>query len=209
MHIGVLGAGHVGGTLAHHVVRAGHEVAVAGAHDPATLRPLVARLGGHVHPMAAADALRYGDLLVLAVPFHAVEDLPTRGASGKVVVDATTYEPARDGHRQLLDAGTITSTEVVQSYFPTARVVKAFNTMRWDHLRDYGHLGGAETRYGLPVSGDDPVAKRAVFDLVEQFGFEPVDAGDLTTGGVRQQPGGDLYDVDMTAEELHARLEAP
>jgi predicted dinucleotide-binding enzyme len=209
MHIGVLGAGRLGGTLARRFVAAGHEVAVAGNHDPLTLQPLVARLGGHVHPAAAGDAVRFGDLLVLAVPFGAVEKLPTGGAGGKVVVDATNYEPARDGHRPLLDTGAMTSTEMVQACFPTAKVVKAFNSMRWDHLRDYGHLGGAETRYGLPVSGNDPVAKRAVFDLVEQLGFEPVDAGELTPGGLRQQPGGDLYDVDLTADQLHARLGAP
>jgi predicted dinucleotide-binding enzyme len=88
-------------------------------------------------------------------------------------------------------------------------VVKTFNAMRWDHLRDFGHTGGPEMRYGIPVSGDDPGAKRVVFDLIEQLGFEPVDAGDLTTGGRRHQLGSDLYSADLPADQLHARLGTP
>lgn len=86
-------------------------------------------------------------------------------------------------------------------------MVKAFNTMRWDHLRDYGRTGGSVTRYGMPVAGDDPGAKREVEDLVEQLGFAPVDAGDLARGGRRLQPGSSLFDADLTAEDLHARLD--
>jgi predicted dinucleotide-binding enzyme len=209
MRIGVLGAGHLGGTLARHLVAAGHEVDIANSRDPETLRPLVAHLGGHAHPTTVPEAVRVGEVLVLAVPYGHVGDLPADGTGGKVLVDATNYEPDRDGHRQPLDAGTVTSSEAVQACFPTARVVKAFNTMRWEHLRDLARTGGAAVRYGIPVCGDDPAAKRVVFDLVEQFGFEPVDAGDLDAGGRRQQPGGDLFDADLTAEQLHERLGVP
>jgi predicted dinucleotide-binding enzyme len=85
-------------------------------------------------------------------------------------------------------------------------VVKAFNAMRADDLREYGHEGGANERYGLPVSGDDSVAKRQVFDLIEQLGFEPVDAGGLAEGGRKHQPGTDVYTADLWAEDLRARI---
>jgi 8-hydroxy-5-deazaflavin:NADPH oxidoreductase len=208
MRVGVLGAGHLGGTLARQLVAAGHEVAVANSRGPQSLRPLAERLGGHTHPMAAVDAARFGEMLILALPFGRVGEVPADETRGKVVVDATNYQPERDGHLAPLDLDTTTSTEAVQAQLPGARVVKAFNTMRWEHLRDFGHCGGSEMRYGMPVAGDDPAAKRAVFDLVEQLGFEPVDAGGLGSGGRRQQPGGDLYEADLPADTLHIRLGA-
>jgi 8-hydroxy-5-deazaflavin:NADPH oxidoreductase len=87
-----------------------------------------------------------------------------------------------------------------------SHVVKAFNAMQAGHLRDFGHEGGANQRYGIPVSGDDPKAKQAVFELIEQLGFEPVDAGHLAEGGRKHQPGTDVYLADLWAADLRARI---
>jgi predicted dinucleotide-binding enzyme len=78
--------------------------------------------------------------------------------------------------------------------------------MEWDRLRDYGRPGGAMTRYGIPVSGDDNAAKLTVVDLVDEMGFEPVDAGDLAQGGRKHQPGAAVYLADLPANQLRARL---
>ncbi|MEE6263882.1 NADPH-dependent F420 reductase [Plantactinospora sonchi] len=207
MRIGIVGTGHVGGTLARLFSKAGHEVVVANSRGPETLRGLTGELGGRVRAANAADAARFGDVVVVSVPFGRYADLPAEEMSGKTVIDTGNYYPERDGHHQDLDQDRTTSSELLQQRLSGARVVKAFNAMRWDHLRDFGRQSSAQRRYGIPVSGDDPGAKRQVADLVEQVGFEPVDAGSLAEGR-RHQPGTEVYLADLTGAELHGRLGA-
>jgi predicted dinucleotide-binding enzyme len=206
MRIGIIGTGQVGRTLADKFVTVGHEVALANAHGPGSLRVMAAELGGHSHPATAPEAARFGEVAVVAIPFGHYRQLPAAELSGRVVVDCTNYDPERDGHLAELDNGRSTSSEVVARYLRGARVVKAFNTMSAEHLRDYEHCGGAEMLYGIPVSADDDEAKRTVMDLVEELGFDPVDAGGLAEGGRHQQPGSDIYLADLPADELRGRL---
>ncbi|MGI5211703.1 NADPH-dependent F420 reductase [Plantactinospora sp. CA-290183] len=209
MRIGIVGTGHVGGTLAELFEKAGHEVAVANSRGPETLRGLSEQLGPQVHPATAEEAARFGDIVVVSVPVGRYPDLPAGPMAGRTVIDTGNYYPERDGHLPELDDDRTTSSELLQEHLAGARVVKAFNTMRWDHLRDHGRQSSAMQRYGLPVSGDDVGAKRQVFDLIEQVGFEPVDAGSLADGGRRQQPGTEIYLAELTGGELHDRLGAP
>jgi 8-hydroxy-5-deazaflavin:NADPH oxidoreductase len=206
MRIGIIGAGHVGGTLARQFAAAEHEVAVSNSRGPHTLRALVAELGDHGHAATAEEAAEFGEVLVVSVPFGHYAEVPTSGTTGKPVIDTTNYFPERDGHYPQLDNGSTTSSEMMQAHLSGAHVVKAFNAMRWDHLRDYVRTGGAMTRYGIPVSGDNSAAKLVVLDLVDEMGFEPVDAGDLAHGGRRHQPGTPVFTADLTANELRARL---
>jgi predicted dinucleotide-binding enzyme len=206
MRIGVIGAGRVGGTLARHFAAAEHEVAVSNSRGPQTLRALVAALGDGGHAANAEEAAEFGEVLVVSVPFGRYAQVPTAGTAGKPVIDTTNYLPELDGHYPQLDNGNTTSSEMLQAHLSGARVVKAFNAMRWDHIRDYARTGGAMTRYGIPVSGDHSAAKLVVLDLVDEMGFEPVDAGDLAHGGRKHQPGTAVFTADLTADELRARL---
>src|SRR3954452_8905055 len=206
MRIGIIGAGSVGATLARLLVQTDNDVAIANSRDPETLGELEKELGEHARAVTAAEAAEFGDVVVVAVPFGRYRELPATELNGKTVVDAGNYYPERDGHVAELDDGRITSSELVQQYLRGANVVKAFNAMRADHLREFGHEGGANQRYGIPVSGDDPAAKRQVFELIEQLGFEPVDAGGLADGGRKHQPGTDVYLADLPAGDLRARI---
>jgi predicted dinucleotide-binding enzyme len=206
MRIGIIGTGRIGSTLARLLVQAGNDVTVANSRGPDTLTGLVDELGGHGQAGTVEEAARDGDLVIVAVPFGAYRDLPADELSGKTVVDAGNYHPSRDGHVADLDDGRVTSSELVQQHLPGAHVIKAFNAMRWDHLSEYGREGGSNRRYGIPVSGDDPAAKKQVFDLIEELGFEPVDAGGLADGGRKQQPGSDVYTADLWAGELRERI---
>ncbi len=206
MRIGIIGTGHVGGTLADKFVAAGHQVAVSNAHGPASLGRMVTELGGHAQPATVPEAARFGEVAVVAIPFGRYRDLPAPEFAGRIVVDCTNYYPERDGHIAELDDDRTSSSEIVARHLPGARVVKAFNAMSAEHLRDYEHCGGAEMLYGIPVSADDDAAKRTVMDLVEELGFDPVDAGGLADGGRRQQPGSDIYLADLPADALRARL---
>lgn len=206
MQIGIIGAGKIGTTLARLFADAGHDVGLANSRDPETVEPVTAELGEQVHADTAEKVAGWSDIAVLAIPFGRFEELPDEQLAGKVVIDATNYYPDRDGHLAALDKGTTTSSELIQAHLSESRVVKAFNAMRFDHLGDFGHEGGANQRYGIPVSGDDADAKRQVLDLVEQIGYEPVNAGGLAEGGRKHQPGTEVYTADLWAGELRDRI---
>jgi predicted dinucleotide-binding enzyme len=206
MHIGVIGAGHVGTALTGDLLTAGYDVAIANSRAPETLDPLVEHLGPHATAATAHDAAHYGPVVALAIPFGRYTELEPSDFAGRVVIDAMNYYPERDGHRTELDTGGTTSSELVQRHLPDARVVKAFNAIRADHLREYRRTASASHRYGIPVAGNDDVAKREVVDLIERIGFEAVDTGDLGTGGRMFQPGTGVYLADLTDEELQSRI---
>jgi 8-hydroxy-5-deazaflavin:NADPH oxidoreductase len=208
MRIGIIGAGQIGGTLAKLFVDAGHEVAVSNSRGPDTLAGLVEQLGGRAQATSAAEAERFGDVVVASVPFRRYRELPTDAVAGKVVVDTNNYYPQRDGHFEELDSGRSTSSELLQAHFPGARVVKAFNAIQWRRLRDDGRPAGDPERLGIPISGDDEGAKRTVAELIDQIGFDPVDAGTLAEGGRKHQAGGPAYTQGLPTAELRTRLAA-
>ncbi|GAB2930137.1 NAD(P)-binding domain-containing protein [Micromonospora polyrhachis] len=210
MRIGIIGAGHVGGTLARLLAKHGHEILIANSRGPQTLVDLVDDLvGAGGRAVTAEEAAQGGDLVIVSVPFGRYAELPVAGTADKTVIDTTNYYPERDGHLPELDRDETTSSELVQAHLRDAYVIKTFNTMYWEHLRDFGRQSSAQFRYALPVSGDDERAKRTVFDLVELLGFDPVDVGMLATGGRRQQPGTPVYGADLTAAQLRDRLGLP
>lgn len=206
MRIGIIGAGHIGGTLARRFVDAGHQVAISNSRGPDTLRDQVAELGPQAEAVTAAEAERFGDVVVLAVPFGAYRDVPIDGVAGKIVVDATNYYPDRDGHVDDLDTDATTSSELIARHLPGAQVVKAFNALYWNHLRDRGRPNGDPDRIGVPISGDDARAKDVVAALVDDLGFDSVDAGPLASGGRKHQPGTPVYTADLRTNQLYAEL---
>jgi predicted dinucleotide-binding enzyme len=207
MRIGIIGAGHIGGTLARHFVDAGHEVAISNSRGPETLAGLVEQLGKGARALTAAEAARFGDVIVVSVPFGRYRELPTEGVSGKVVIDTDNYYPQR-GHFEDLDGDRTTSSELLQAHLSGARVAKAFNAIVWTRLRDDGRPAGDGERIGIPISGDDEQAKRTVAELMDQIGFDAVDAGSLAEGGRKHQPGTPAYTEGLHTAELRARLAA-
>jgi len=207
MRIGIVGAGNIGGTLAAQFVRAGHEVAVSNSRGPETLRGFVDELGERARAVTPAEAIAFGEIVVVSIPLGRIDELPTEGAEGKVVIDTNNYYPNRDGSIEALDADQTTSSELLQARMKGARVVKAFNAIYWVRLRDLAQPAGGGERYGIPISGDDAEAKRIVAELIDQIGFEAVDAGTLAEGGRRHQPGMPVYTTDLRASELRAKLQ--
>jgi 8-hydroxy-5-deazaflavin:NADPH oxidoreductase len=208
MKIGILGAGHIGSMLAGHFVRAGHEVAISNSRGPETLADLVTELGDNARAVAPDEAARFGDLVVVALPLKAYRDVPPDAVAGKVVIDTMNYYPQRDGQFPQLDSGAATSSELLQEHLQGAHVVKAFNSIRWDSLRDKAHTGPVEPRLGIPIAGDDEAAKQEVDDLLEEIGFDGVDAGSLGEGGRKFQVGAPLYGAELPSPELAQRLGA-
>jgi predicted dinucleotide-binding enzyme len=206
MRVGIIGAGMIGATLARRLAALGYTVVVANSREPATLAPLIAEIGASAQAAPAADVASAADLVVVAVPFKAVPHLSAEHLAGKVVIDATNYYPGRDGPIAALDDGSTTSSEILASHLPGARVVKAFNTIYFVRLRDEGRPPGARDRQVVFVAGDDDGAKATVAALIDELGFDTVDTGLLAAGGRRQQPGTTLFNHPLSRVEAEALL---
>ena len=202
MKIGFIGAGNIGGTAAKLFVDAGHEVAISNSRGPATVKDLAKELGPKARAVSVNDAIHFGDVVFVSIPFGKYKQLPNSGFDGKVVIDSNNYYPDRDGHFAELDEGKTTSSELLAHHLRNARVVKAFNTIWFEHLKTQGNKQlPAEDRRVIFLSGDDPAAKKIVANLIEEIGFAPFDTGSLHEGGKKQQPGSPVYNKNLTAKE--------
>ncbi|GAA4683691.1 NADPH-dependent F420 reductase [Phytohabitans rumicis] len=205
MNIGIIGSGHIGGTLTRRFQSLGHHVTVANSRGPQTLTALAAETGAKAGTIeeAAGDA----QVVVIAVPVKAVPDLPAAAFRDKIVVDANNYYATRDGDIPQIVDRAVSSSRWTAEALPGAKVVKAFNTMTAGHLLGLGRPSGDPTRIGLPVAGDDADAKRTVMDLVNELGFDPVDAGTLDESW-RQQPDTPVHGADLGAAKIREGLAA-
>jgi predicted dinucleotide-binding enzyme len=205
--IAIIGAGMIGATAARLFIDAGHEVALSNSRGPASLSDIVKGLGPRAHAMTVADAARWGDIVLLAVPWRKPEALPPADAvAGKIVIDA--MNPYGD-NGAVMDLGGTSSSEETRKRLPGARLVKAFNTIYYKHLESRGRKDlPLDDRHAIFVAGDDEDAKREVMALIEEIGFGPVDTGSLAEGGRRQQPNTPLYNQILTRRDGLARLRA-
>ncbi|WP_344385496.1 NADPH-dependent F420 reductase [Asanoa iriomotensis] len=205
MRIGIVGSGKVGGTLTARFRELGHDVSVANSRGPDSLRPLADQTGARASTVK--EAAENSDLVVLAIPTRAIRELPPQPFNGKILVDANNYYEERDGEIEPIVDRAITSSRWVADHFPGARVVKAFNNISAQHLGRYGKPKGDHNRIALPVAGDDADAKQVVEGLVDELGFDPVDAGTLDASW-RQQPGTPVHLTDLDATGLRQHLTA-
>lgn len=204
MHkIGIIGSGMIGATAARLFVNAGHDVALSNSRGPASLAALVQELGPKARAMTVADAARWADVVLLAVPWRSPEALPPAAAvDGKIVIDAMNPYASDGSVIDLGDLGAATSSEETRKRLPGARVVKAFNTIWFKHLASRGRHGlPLDERHAIFVASDDTAAKAVVMHLIEEIGFGGVDTGSLAEGGRRQQPNALLYNKTLTVRE--------
>jgi len=205
MKIGIIGAGNIGGTLTRRLAALGHEVFVANSRGPETLRELAAETGATA--VSVTDAARDKDVVVVTIPEKNVPDLPDdlfADAGDVVVVDTGNYYPQqRDGRIDAIEDGMVESRWVQQQL--GRPVIKAFNNIYADHLRDNGRPAGTPGRIALPVAGDDDRAKAVVMQLIDELGFDAVDAGSLDQSW-RQQPGTPVYTTDLDADGVRRAL---
>ncbi|HVW29280.1 MAG TPA: NADPH-dependent F420 reductase [Polyangiaceae bacterium] len=205
--IGLIGAGHIGGQLARLAVAHGYDVVISNSRGPETLAGLVAELGPRARAATPTEAAKAGDIVVVTIPLKAIESVPVEPLAGKIVIDTNNYYPQRDGHIRELDDESTTTAELLQRHLPKSKVVKAFNHIYASQLTTDGKSPGTADRRALVIAGDDAAAKAAVTRLIDQFGFDVVDAGPLKEGWriQRDTPG---YGPRRTAEELRADLAA-
>ncbi|MEI8308645.1 MAG: NAD(P)-binding domain-containing protein [Chloroflexales bacterium] len=203
MSIGIIGSGNIGATLAHLFVKAGHAVAISNSRGPASLHDLVAALGPLAHAASIEEAIAFGDVVIEAIPYGRYRDLPAAALTGKVVVTAGNYYPQRDG---VIDMGGRAQSELVAEHLVGARVVKAFNTIWYQHLQEQGDLTKPiNERRVIFLAGDDSAAKQIVADLITHIGFGPLDIGSLHDS-IAQEPDSPIYNKDITVAQAHAQL---
>ena len=206
MKIGIIGAGQIGGTLTRRLRKLGHEVFVANSRGPQSLAHLAKETGAKA--VAVKEAAQAGDIVIVTIPESNIPGLPKDLFAGipqkVVVIDTGNYYPRqRDGRIAEIESGVAESRWVERQL--GRPVIKAFNNIYAQHLMEFGRPEGAANRIALPVGGDDPGAKAVVMKLVNELGFDAVDAGPLDESW-RQQPGTPVYATDFNAEGVRKAL---
>lgn len=207
MKIGMIGVGKIGGVLTGRYAAAGHTVTISNSRGAQSLIDLASELGARAG--AIAEAVDGADVVFISIPQMNIPALPAglfaKASNDLVIVDTGNYMPHRDPPIDEIEAGEVESVWV--SRHLGHPVIKAYNSILAESLRDEGKPAATPGRIALPVAGDDPRAKRTVMDLVDLSGFDSFDAGTLAESW-RQQPGTAAYCTDLTLAELPNALAA-
>lgn len=207
MKIGIVGAGNMGGALAGLWSKAGYRVMISSRH-PDELRSLAHELGSNVSVGTPEQAARFGDVVLISVPYGAEPQVGRQLSSelrNKVVIDLGNPYPERDG--AMANEARREGTGIASArFFPGARVVRAFNAITSVDLRNDAHRSGEPV--AIPIAADDAQATRMVSRLVRAAGFAPVVVGGLSAAK-RFDVGTPVYVKPMSASELRAALGLP
>jgi hypothetical protein len=208
MKIGIIGSGNIGGNFGIHLAKAGHEIMFSSRH-PEQLTELKEEAGPHTQTGTPDEAAVFGEVVVLSVPFKAIEKVAREAGDllrSKVIIDTCNPYPDRDGEiaTRVINDPTLRQSGYTAQQLPHSKVVKALNTIYYVHLRNYAFRSG-EDRIGLPIAGDDPEAKKAVSQLLDDIGFDAVDVGTLGDSTVMEVDQV-LYGKLLSAKEIKEKL---
>lgn len=179
--IGIVGSGHIGGTLGILLAKAGYEILYSSRH-PDTLKDLVKTAGPTARAGTVAESIAFGDVVVLSLPLKALPELDAEAKAalkGKIVIDTSNPYPERDGviaeeaRKEPGGMGTF-----VARLLPGARIVRAFNTVYFEDLKKTKTRSGE--KIGIPIASDDQEGLKITSELVEQAGLAPVVVGNLS-----------------------------
>jgi len=201
LKIGTIGAGREGGALGALFVKAGHKVMFSSRH-PDQLKDLVAGLGPLASAGTVTEAVAFGDVVLLVVPYGAVAEIGQAHAAGlakkQLVIDVSNPIARRDGEdlvkRVNEEGGAGLAT---QKALPGAKIVRAFNAIGYSQLATLAHRQPEPA--GVPIAGDDKAALALAERLIRGIGFEPVAVGGLAMGKYLV-PGTPLGGVHTPAE---------
>jgi predicted dinucleotide-binding enzyme len=207
MKIGIVGSGRQGGSVGLQWAKAGHEVMFSSRH-PETLKELVGRAGAKARAGTPQEAIKFGDVVFLAVPYNAMPDVSRDyGAllKGKIVIDCGNPVERRDG-AMAKDALAKGAGVATAEFLPGAKIVRALNALSFTQVEKEAHRSGE--LLGVPVAGDDQQAVAIVSQLVRDAGFDPVVVGPLAKGK-EFDAGTAVYVKGMTAKQIRETLNLP
>jgi 8-hydroxy-5-deazaflavin:NADPH oxidoreductase len=202
--IGVIGSGHIGGTIGGLWVKAGHPVLFSSRH-PEELTSLVQSLGPLAKAGTVAEALDFAPVVLVAVPYKAIPELAKDYGPkfvGKIVIDPANAVARRDGNELLAETKEKGIGVTTESYLTGSHVVRAFNSMGYMNFANEAHRAGEPM--AIPMAGDDPRAVEVASQLVRDAGFDPVVVPLRRAQEFAQ--GGAIYGLQLTAKELRARF---
>lgn len=207
MKIGIIGAGNIGATAAKLFNDVRYEVAIANSRGAESLDELSKKLGDNVNPMDIEDAAKFGEVVLVAIPFGKYKTLPANALANKIVIDAGNYYPNRDGTFEEIEIGKTTSSELVAEHLKDSIIVKAFNTIWSEHLKTQGDKDKPNSdRRVIFVCSDNVDAKHKVSEMIREIGFGAYDTGNLSEGGKTQAVGSAIYNRDLTVGEVKGVL---
>ncbi len=204
--IGIVGSGHIGGTLGILLAKAGYGILYSSRH-PDKLKDLVKAAGPKACAGTVAEAIAFGDVIVLSLPLKAIPELDAetkKKLKGKIVIDTSNPYPERDG--KIADEARKEPGGMgvfVARLLPGARIVRAFNTVYFEDLKKTKNKGGE--KIGIPIAGDDKEGLKAAVELADQAGLDPVLAGGLSTSK-SFDVGTPVYATSATAREIREKL---
>ncbi|MFE2431911.1 NADPH-dependent F420 reductase [Streptomyces sp. NPDC059373] len=204
--IGFIGSGNIGQAIARQAIASGHDVVMSNSRGPHTLTRLIDALGPRAYAATSEQASAAGDLVVVAIPFRNVLQIPVQPLAGKIVIDANNYFAPRDGQVPAIDNGDTAPSEILAAHLTATRVVKAFNAIMATHIIEHARPPGTPHRRAIPIAGDDDQAKRAVTEFIDRIGFDVVDAGSLVDG--RRIDPMDAWGPVLDADALRAAMAA-
>jgi predicted dinucleotide-binding enzyme len=205
--IAVLGAGRVGTVIAQRAVEAGYKVRIAASGSPDAIALIVEVLAPGALAVTAAEAVEASDLVILAVPLARHRSLPFEQLTGRIVVDAMNYWPPIDGVLEEFERSKPSTSEHVATLMPEgAELVKTLNHIGYHDMDERARPAGAADRVALAIAGDNRGAVADVAHVVDDLGFDPVDAGPLAMAAAFS-PGAELFGAAVARSEVVAMLE--
>lgn len=178
--VGILGAGRVGSALARLAISAGYDVRVATSRPPAEIELLIEIMAPGAKAETAEAVIAASDIVILALPLSKYRRLKPELFVGKTVIDVMNYWAPTDGTIAEFEDGRA-SSEIVQQFLTGARLVRSFNHMGYHEIEEEARPAGDPARRALAVAGDDIEARNLVAAFVDRLGYDPVDAGPLTS----------------------------
>ena len=207
MKIGIIGSGRQGGAIGLQWAKAGHEIFFS-SRNPGNLKDLVAKAGPKARAGTPAEAAKFGDVILIAVPYGELPNVGRDHAArmkGKVVIDVGNPRVDRDGQvgADALKRGTgVASAE----HLPGVRLVRALNALSFTQVEREAHRQGE--KLGIPIAGDDKAAVDIATQLVVDAGFDPVFVGGLARAR-EFDAGTPVYVKGLTARQLREALKLP
>jgi len=204
--IGIVGSGHIGGSLGVMLAKAGYEVLFSSRH-PEKLLGLAKQAGARASTGPVATAIAFGDVVLLSVPLKAIPELDEgirEALRDRIVIDTSNPYPERDGkiaEDARKDPGGMGA--FVSRLLPGAKIIRAFNTVYFADLRKTVNRQGE--KIGIPLAGDDQEGLQAVAELVERLGLDPVIVGGLDASKLFDV-GTSVYATSASAKDIREKL---
>lgn len=206
--LAILGAGKLGVVVAQLALKADYDVTIAGSGSPEKIRLSMQVLAPGAKVATSAAVARQADIVLLALPLGKYTTLPREALAGKLVIDAMNYWWEVDGEREDLRASATSTSELVQEFLPTSRVVKALSHMGYHHLHDEARAKGERGRKAIAVAGNQPQDVEEVAELIDRLGFDPLPLESLSAGK-KLEPGTPAFGANVERDTLRDMVATP